>query len=464
MHGGPETSAHERTDQTSPHERTDLVRATETDVDREASERPASYPERAPQVGRLPRGRPPGRRRVRNGPIRAPTVLDVGGEPSVAGTPISPRGDLFAMTIRETVMRTPLVDGHAHPVEPLSGGTVREGFAQYFTEGELATRDARNTLNYRAALGVLAERFDAGPDDERTLLERRASVDLPSYTRECIAETGTERILADDGFPDLSPAEFREYTDAEVHPLLRLEPLIEELLDEHRAFDEFEAAFENRIEEALDGEHVALKTIAAYRRGLDVGAPDRADARAAFEAVRADWNGRIEHPTLLDYLLHRALGIAGERGAPVQFHTGFGDPDAHPRYVDPTLLVECIEAHPETPIVLLHAGYPSVGEAGYLTATYPNVHLDASLAIPFAAHGAERVLSTALELAPTTKLCYGSDAFSTPELYVLAARRFREALAAVLERLVGSGIVTGSYAEAAAENVLRENAIRLYDL
>ncbi len=68
-----------------------------------------------------------------------------------------------------------------------------------------------------------------------------------------------------------------------------------------------------------------------------------------------------------------------------------------------------------------------------MTATYPNVYLDLSLAIPFAQHGSERVVSTAMELAPTTKLLYGSDGFSVPELYVLAARRFRDALASTLE-------------------------------
>jgi len=148
----------------------------------------------------------------------------------------------------------------------------------------------------------------------------------------------------------------------------------------------------------------------------------------------------------------------------VQFHTGFGDPDAHPRLVSPAHLVECIEAHPETPIVLLHGSYPYVGQAGYVTATYPNVHLNLSLAIPFTQYGAQRVLATAMEVAPTTKLLYGSDAFSTPELYVLAARRFRDALATTLEDLLDRGIVGEPYAETVARNVLRENAIELYGL
>ncbi|MWV40595.1 amidohydrolase family protein [Natrialba sp. INN-245] len=373
------------------------------------------------------------------------------------------------MTIRETIETTALIDNHAHPVEPLSETDVRERFARWFTEGDLEYRDARHTFNYRAALGVLAERFDvdAGPGDdafERELLESRATVDRHEYTRDCIASTNTDVILTDDGFPDTSPAEFREYTDADVYPLLRLEALAESLIDDHAEFGAFEDALVDRMESALEGEYVALKTIVAYRRGLNVGTADRADARAAFADVRSGWDGRLEHPRLLDYVIHRACEVAADYDAPIQFHAGFGDPDAHPRYVDPTHLVACIEAHPETSIVVLHGAYPYVGQAGYVTATYPNVYLDLSLAVPFAQHGSERVVSTAMELAPTTKLLYGSDGFSVPELYVLAARRFRDALASTLEGAVADGIVTESYAETVAENVLRENALGLYDL
>ncbi len=169
------------------------------------------------------------------------------------------------------------------PVEPLSETDVRERFAQWFTEGDLEYRDARHTFNYQAALGVLAERFDvdAGPGDdafERELLESRATVDRHEYTRDCIASTNTEVILADDGFPDTSPAEFREYTDADVYPLLRLESLAESLIDDHAEFGAFEDALVDRMASALEGEYVALKTIVAYRRGLNVGTVDRADA------------------------------------------------------------------------------------------------------------------------------------------------------------------------------------------
>lgn len=99
-----------------------------------------------------------------------------------------------------------------------------------------------------------------------------------------------------------------------------------------------------------------------------------------------------------------------------------------------------------------------------MTATYDNAYLDLSLAIPFIQHGCVDLLSAALELAPTTKLLYGSDAFSVPELYVLAARRIRTDLAAVLESLLENGFIDPEYAKTVAHNILRENAIRLYDL
>lgn len=370
------------------------------------------------------------------------------------------------MTLRETVEGIPLVDNHAHAVESLPREGFEAAFAAVFTEGNLDPADARHTLNYRAALGVLAEQLGDADDglDEGALLARRAEVDLAEYTRECLAQTNTETVLVDVGYPDTPLSTFREYTDADVRPLLRLEPVVEDLLDEYGEFETFEEAFDRRVTEALDGEYVALKSIAAYRRGLDVGNPAREEARAAFGEVLDSWSGRLEHPVLLDYCLHRGLRTAGKKGAPVQFHTGFGDPDAHPRRVNPTHLVECIETHPGTEIVLLHGGYPHVGEAGYMTATYRNVHLDLSLAVPFAQHGARRVISTAMELAPTSKLLYGSDAFSTPELFVLGARRFREGLAVALEDVVDQGIVDVEYAETAARKVLRENAIELYDL
>jgi predicted TIM-barrel fold metal-dependent hydrolase len=82
---------------------------------------------------------------------------------------------------------------------------------------------------------------------------------------------------------------------------------------------------------------------------------------------------------------------------------------------------------------------------------YGNVYFDLSLTIPHVARPAE-ALAEALELAPVSKLLYASDAARTPELYLLAATWWRDAIAEVLTD------------EADARMILRENARAVYEL
>jgi predicted TIM-barrel fold metal-dependent hydrolase len=82
---------------------------------------------------------------------------------------------------------------------------------------------------------------------------------------------------------------------------------------------------------------------------------------------------------------------------------------------------------------------------------YGNVFFDLSLTIPHVSRPVA-ALEEALELAPVSKLLYASDAARTPELYFLAARWWRDALAQVLDD------------ESDARRVLRENAIAVYGL
>jgi uncharacterized protein len=107
--------------------------------------------------------------------------------------------------------------------------------------------------------------------------------------------------------------------------------------------------------------------------------------------------------------------------------------------------------------VLLHC-YPFVQEAGWLAHVYPNVFFDLSLTIPHVSRPAE-MLQQALELAPWSKLMYASDAARAPELFFVAAKWWREALAEVLPELLPT-----DDAEHAARSILRENALRLYAL
>jgi predicted TIM-barrel fold metal-dependent hydrolase len=94
----------------------------------------------------------------------------------------------------------------------------------------------------------------------------------------------------------------------------------------------------------------------------------------------------------------------------VQFHTGLGDADITLTSSSPALLQPLIVANPRTTFVLLHASYPYMREAGYLTAMYKNVFLDIGEVFPVVSRGGqEAVIRQLLELAPTNKIMWSSE-------------------------------------------------------
>src|SRR5439155_12541033 len=201
---------------------------------------------------------------------------------------------------------------------------------------------------------------------------------------------------------------------------------------------------------ARENGFVGLKTIAAYRGGLDFEAFGPSDPSSPA--------GRVEGATMRDAVT-AALEANEATGSPlpVQVHAGFGDSDLFLPRVQPGYLKPLIERFRDTPFVLLHC-YPFVREAGWLAHVYGNVYFDLSLTIPHVSRSAEMVRQ-ALELAPVSKLLYASDAARTPELYYVAAKWWREALAKVLTETLET-----HDAEVAGTQVLRENARALYGL
>jgi predicted TIM-barrel fold metal-dependent hydrolase len=235
--------------------------------------------------------------------------------------------------------------------------------------------------------------------------------------------------------------------------VLRIEALAEAGMARGLGLAALREFVRTEVAAARGGGHVALKTVAAYRSGLDVGPPDPG---AAAEAL-AGAGPRLAAKPLVDLLLHDALEANAAEPLPVQVHCGFGDSDLLLPRTDPSYLKPLIERFAATPFVLLH-NYPYVPEAGWLAHVYANVFFDVSLTIPHVSRPAEMVRQ-ALELAPTSKLLYASDAARAPELYPLAARWWREALAEVLGEALPAG-----QAEDAGRRVLRENALSLYRL
>jgi len=99
-----------------------------------------------------------------------------------------------------------------------------------------------------------------------------------------------------------------------------------------------------------------------------------------------------------------------------------------------------------------------------MTAVWPQVHLDLSLALPFLGPGAVPPLVEILSLAPSSKLMYGSDVGALPELFALSAIWGRSALGEALGWLVERDGLALAEAVDVGRAVLADNAIALYRL
>jgi predicted TIM-barrel fold metal-dependent hydrolase len=303
----------------------------------------------------------------------------------------------------------------------------------------------------------LAALFGCEPT-EAAVFEHRAAADPDAYASRLLRATGTEWLLIDDGFPAPGEGEgvgrMGELAGCRAAPVMRIERVAEEGMARGLGLGALREHVRAEVAGAGRRGFAGLKTIAAYRSGLDVAVtPDRDAAARALAAGPA----RLEDRALLELLLLDALEANAPDPLPVQVHCGFGDSDLFLPRADPSLLGPLVERFSTAPFVLLHC-YPFVRQAGWLAHVYGHVFLDVSLTIPHVWRAAE-MIREALELAPTSKLLYASDAARTPELYYLAAQGWRAALAEVL----GEALPAGE-AEEAGRRVLRENALALYAL
>jgi uncharacterized protein len=341
-----------------------------------------------------------------------------------------------------------LVDHHAHGI--LRAQPSLDEFRGLYGESTDPRQwsHVATGLTYRRAIRELAAFFEIEPTED-AVYAHRLECDPAEYAARLLRATGTELLLVDDGFPapgeGTSWDELGELAACEARPVLRIERVAEE------AGDDRVEAVQAEVASARERGFAGLKTIAAYRGGLDFASLEQPSCNLQLSRIEG---------TAMTEVVTAALEANEATGdpLPVQVHTGFGDSDLDLPRANPGYLKPLFERFRETPFVLLHC-YPYVREAGWLAHVYANVFFDLSLTIPLVARPEEAVRE-ALELAPVSKLLYASDAARTPELYYLAARWWREALARVLpELLPEEGEV-----DDAARMILRDNARALYRL
>jgi uncharacterized protein len=373
----------------------------------------------------------------------------------------------------------PVVDGHCHPLLADPWAVPLETFLNLFSEGRPGTMSTHvlHTAYFRRALGDLAGRLHCELNVQ-AVLDRRRGLG-PEGARRALTDSRIEALLVDTGYPTdgLPLGEMRRLVACAVHEVFRIETCAERLLTKALPYEAFLEAFRSELRAAAE-RAVAFKTIIAYRSGLAVQPWTPAAAAQSYgevlarldsDATRRSGTGgtpRLTEKPLLDTLFTVTLEVARETERPLQIHAGFGDPDIDVLQANPALLRPVLEdaRWSAVRVVILHLAYPYFREAAFMTAVWPQVYLDLSLALPFLGAGAVGPLVEVLSLAPWSKLLYGSDLQGIPELFALSADWARDALGEALEWLRERRTLSGEDGHAIARAILAGNARTLYGL
>ena len=368
-----------------------------------------------------------------------------------------------------------LADNHCHGIYRIQAPTDVNAWRGFFTESTdpgMRNTHVTTTLFYRRLLRRLAAFFDCEPTEEAILTVRQHFNDQ-DLIRSFLRAANFDVLFIDKGYPSqdllLTDATVSELANCRIAPMLRVELVMQNLIAENSTLSAVIEALRDALKDVRGRGYVALKSIVAYRTGLDIRTWANDQVEAAFVMARREvqekGSVRLAHKPLLDTLLHVAFEEAAHQELPVQFHTGYGDADADMLLANPLNLRWVLERreYRAMPVVLLHESYPYTRQGAYLATVYENVFLDLSCGIPFLGnHEMLEFTREAFSVAPYSKLLYSSDAVGVPEVHWVSALDGRRILGQVLGECVANGDLSQSEAEQAGVAVLHDNAIRLY--
>ncbi len=348
----------------------------------------------------------------------------------------------------------------------MSGGPTVMSVAPDVQEEDLAT-----TVAYRRMIHELSSLLKSQDRDLSVIARRNEKAkDFREYVKLLFDDAKIEHLFLDNGLESVPFETFRGYASGDLDRVLRIEPVLKRLLESSKTFSELFDSFDEAISTPVkNGVFAGFKSVIAYRTGLDISASTETDARRSFRAFREgdepmEWFGPRVKP-LRDYFLGYVAERARKLGVFLQIHTGIGDTDIIAERCDPLLLKNFLktEGVSKIPVILIHGGYPYTLEAAWLANVFSNVFFELSTPLPpyFMPALSKARLREALELAPTTRLVYGSDAHDIPEMHWLSAKLAKRALAEAMGDLVSEKLLDEDEAIGASRLILSKNAVGL---
>jgi len=370
----------------------------------------------------------------------------------------------------------PVVDNHCHPVL-LNQHMDALRFRSYCTEAtdpSFAEKHVPNTVYYLWLLRQMAT-FYGCERNEDDILAARSRLGSDTLLEHLLRAANIDTLILDPAYPLSSacytPERMGQLGHCRAVKMLRLETLMQELILDYSDFDEVIERFADQVRHVHEHGYCALKSIVAYRTGLNIAEWSKDEAAAAFLEARtqASEQGqlRIAHKPLIDYLLHIAFQQAAEQQLPIQFHTGYGDSDTDMRLGNPLQLREVLERkdYHGMAVVLLHESYPYCQLGAYLAAIYPHVYFDLSYTIPFL-DKLEMLAFTrqALSVAPASKLMFSTDGIHLPEMHWAGALRGRSIIGQVLDEMIDADEIDEDQGYDIAQQILHDTAYAVYKL
>lgn len=233
-------------------------------------------------------------------------------------------------------------------------------------------------------------------------------VDYWSYINSLFRNSNFQNIMLETGVLDgQGPEAIWRFEEAilpcQSHRISRIEQVQGELFPLDITFDEFESRYIERLREILDGNgnfgkpSFGMKSYLLPDIGLIRPLHDRQPAELSWQALRKSYDVRNNinreqsaqvTKDLCRYTFTLALEECLKRDMPMQIHTGDGEaPWVILRNQDPFYLEEVCRFDKDNmmrmpKIIPLHAGYPSVGKAAWLSHLYPNCYFELSIMTP----------------------------------------------------------------------------------
>jgi uncharacterized protein len=223
------------------------------------------------------------------------------------------------------------------------------------------------------------------------------------------------------------------------------------------SLNDYVVLLDHMFADAKRGDCVCLKTTAAYARTLYFENAPKQRAAPAWGRPRSELTAE-QAKAFEDFIMWRLTELSAKYGMPFQIHTG----DARIQGSNPMLLVNLIEANPQTKFELFHGGYPWVRETGAIGNKFGRHVWINGVWLPAISYTtAKRAFSEWLEVMPSDHILWGGDDMDAEGIYG-EAELSRRCWAEVLGEKVDRGELAEDDALRIGKQILRENALNLY--